>query len=70
KFNNSLFLEECKKRYNSKVYLYYSKVEYFYRDYLKNKLTKRIRILRVEILYSTKKLDKTLSNLDLYNKVR
>ncbi|XP_014549958.1 hypothetical protein COCVIDRAFT_117305, partial [Bipolaris victoriae FI3] len=63
KFNNSLFLEECKKRYNSKVYLYYSKVEHFYRDYLKNKLTKRT-------LYSTRELDKTLSDLDLYDEVR
>ncbi|XP_014550007.1 hypothetical protein COCVIDRAFT_116877, partial [Bipolaris victoriae FI3] len=63
KFNDGLFLEEREKRYNSKVYLYYGEVEYFYRDYLKNKLTKRI-------LYSTKELDKTLSDLDLYNEVR
>ncbi|XP_014549953.1 hypothetical protein COCVIDRAFT_117334, partial [Bipolaris victoriae FI3] len=70
KFNNSLFLKERKKRYNSKVYLCYSEVEHFCRDYLKNKLTKRVRILRVGILYPTRELDKTLSNLDLYDEVR
>ena len=66
-------MEERKKRYNSKACLRCGEVGHFRRDYPKNEVRQgavKIGMIRIPTLYLTKELDKTLSDLDLYEEAR